>query len=112
MIFMKLFCFPDKDEPKSPGSNINNNNNNNEDEMEAKSEPPSGSLPMSAAAVAAAAAAAAMGNWYSKPEIFPFLSLCSRYPSGSWAAGLLHQSMMQSAQKQKLPTGKWMMRIN
>lgn len=106
-IHMDLFL-PDKEEPKSPGNNNNNNNNksknNNEDETDAKSEPYSGPLPMSAAAMAAAAAAAAMGNWYSKPEIFPFLSLCSRYPSGSWAAGLLQQSMMQSAQKQKLPS--------
>ena len=47
--------------------------------------------------MAAAAAAAAVGSWYTKPEMLPFLSLCSRYPTGSWAAGLLQHSMMNAA---------------
>eukprot|EP00095_Tigriopus_kingsejongensis_P011069 maker-scaffold23_size669530-snap-gene-3.13 protein:Tk11069 transcript:maker-scaffold23_size669530-snap-gene-3.13-mRNA-1 annotation:"growth factor independent 1 transcription repressor" len=33
-------------------------------------------------------------NWPRKPDMLPFLSLCSRYPSGPWA-GLLQQSIKE-----------------
>lgn len=42
-------------------------------------------------------------NWYGKPEMLPFLSLCSRYSSGPWA-GLLQQTIKE---KQKLSSGTY-----
>ena len=37
---------------------------------------------------------AAAANFYNKPGVLPFLSLCSRYPGGPWA-GLLQQTIKQ-----------------
>ena len=42
-------------------------------------------------------------EWYGKPEMLPFLSLCSRYSSGPWA-GLLQQTIKE---KQKLNPGEF-----
>jgi hypothetical protein len=46
-------------------------------------------------------------NWYARPEMIPFLSLCSRYP-GPWA-GLLQQSMKE---KQKMVSRKILLSFN
>jgi hypothetical protein len=45
-------------------------------------------------------------TWYARPEMIPFLSLCSRYP-GPWA-GLLQQSMKE---KQKMVSRKFKLKL-
>ena len=52
------------------------------------------------ASLTASMAAAAAANWYGKPEMIPFLSLCSRYP-GVPLAGLLKQSIKDKEKKGK-----------
>lgn len=59
-------------------------NNNNGDVSASDSDSGTASLPTSSI----------MPNWYGKPEMLPFLSLCSRYPGGPWA-GLLQQSIKE-----------------
>lgn len=55
----------------------------------------------SEAASAAPSLSPPQGQWYGKPEMLPFLSLCSRYP-GPWA-GLLQQTIKE---KQRLTSGE------
>jgi hypothetical protein len=43
-------------------------------------------------------ATAAAANFYNKPGMLPFLSLCTRYPGGPWA-GLLQQTMKDKQAK-------------
>ncbi len=66
----------------------------------------SAASPLVPGAATAAAAAAAAAQWYAtgggggggKPEVLPFLSLCSRYPGSPWA-GLLQQTIKEKQQQ-------------
>ena len=116
---MILMLYADSFADDISENELNNNNNNGAEFMLGKTasspplEPPRPGTPPPPAAPmqqqcspplppgAGVGVNAGGADWYGKPEMLPFLSLCSRYSSGPWA-GLLQQTIKE---KQKLGSG-------